>query len=326
LLTIPFTTNQDYEVVCDDEWVVLPVTTDKRSEFLLCAVEPNHTRAARTSEIIVSCELAEVTVTVTQAAAEGLLSQWADKSFAQRSLAMRFTADWCGYCPLMATAFDSAKEQMPDAFEIVSLHGNESTYEFSGTNQLARRFDIGGYPTGIVDSRASIPNYSTPATTASIAVKVAQETQKSYTSAAGIAVDTYISGIDLTVFVPIYFHQPDSYRVTVLLLEDGIVGYQNGGGNSYTHNDVARYAFTSMSGESVKIESANTVWTQVYTTKINSAWNPDNLKVLVYVERPYGNQAKVTDVDGAEYGDYGDTYIDNCRVAEVGKKAALELR
>jgi hypothetical protein len=114
--------------------------------------------------------------------------------------------------------------------------------------------------------------------------------------------------------------------VTVLLLEDGIVGYQNGGGNSYTHNDVARYAFTSMSGESVKIESANTVWTQVYTTKINSAWNPDNLKVLVYVERPYGDQSKVQKVANADYGNYGDTYIDNCRAVMVGKKAALELR
>ena len=183
-----------------------------------------------------------------------------------------------------------------------------------------------GYPTGIVDSRASIPNYSSTSTTASVAVKVAQETASNYPTVSGISMDSYLSGTELTVVVPIYFHQPDAYRVTVLLLEDEIVGYQNGGGTKYTHNDVARYALTSMSGESVKIESADTVWTQVYTTKVNSAWNPENLEIMVYVERPYGEQSKVQSVDYADYGDYGDTYIDNCRVVKVGEAAELELR
>jgi hypothetical protein len=114
--------------------------------------------------------------------------------------------------------------------------------------------------------------------------------------------------------------------VSVLLLEDGIVGYQNGGGSSYTHNDVARYALTSMSGESVKIESDNTVWSKVYTAKVNSVWNPENLKVLVYVERPYGDLARVKGVNGAQYGDYGDTYIDNCRAVKVGEAADVELK
>jgi hypothetical protein len=113
--------------------------------------------------------------------------------------------------------------------------------------------------------------------------------------------------------------------VTVLLLEDGIVGYQNGGGTSYTHNDVARYALTSMSGDSVKIESDNTVWSNIYTAKVSTAWNPDKLKVLVYVERPYGNQPEVGDVSGAQYSNYGDIYIDNCRAVKVGESGPIEL-
>ena len=326
IIPIPINTNQDFFVVSDQDWIIPAISQARRPEYVVVAAEPNLTSEPRTSEVVVSCDVAEITVLITQDAAEGLLTQWTEKSFASRSLAMRFTADWCGYCPMMATAFDAAKQQMKDAFEIVSLHGSESAYEFNGTNQLGRRFDISGYPTGIVDSRASIPNYEPSTATTSIAVQVAQETKKSYPTVSGIAVDSHLSGTELTVFVPIYFHQPDAYRVTVLLLEDGIVGYQNGGGSRYTHNDVARTAMTSMSGESVKIESANTVWSQVYTAKVASSWNPDNLKVLVYVERPYGDQPMVREVEYASYGNYGDTYVDNCRAVKVGEMGDLELR
>lgn len=326
ILPIPINTNQSFNVSCGQEWIVPSPSQGKRPEYVVVAVEPNLTGASRTSEIVISCDMADVTVTVTQDAAEGALAQWTEKSFASRSLAMRFTATWCGYCPMMGKAFDTAKEQMGDALELVSLHGSQSDLEFSGTNQLGRRFGIGGYPTGVVDARASIQNYSSYDYTASLVEQVAQETKKSYPTVSGIAVDSYISGTELTVFVPIYFHKADAYRVTVLLLEDGIVGYQNGGGSSYTHNDVARYAFTSMSGESVKIESDNTVWNNVYTARVDSAWNPDNLKVLVYVERTYGDLPLVTEVSGAEYYKDSDNFIDNCRAVKVGKAADVELK
>ena len=326
ILPIPINTNQSFDVICGQEWIVPSPSQGKRPEYAVVVVEPNLSNESRTSEVVISSDMGEATVTVTQDAVDGTLAQWTEKSFASRSLAMRFTATWCGYCPMMGKAFDTAKEQMGDALELVSLHGGQSDYEFSGTNQLERRFDISGYPTGIIDSRASIPNYESTATTASVAVQVAQETKESYPTVSGIAVDSYISGTELTVFVPIYFHKADAYRVTVLLLEDGIVGSQNGGGTSYTHNDVARYALTSMSGDSVKIESDNTVWSNVYTAKVSTAWNPENLKVLVYVERSYGDQARVKDVEGAQYGDYGDTYIDNCRAVKVGKAADVELK
>lgn len=326
ILPVPINTNQDFDVTCNQDWLMPSPSQGKMPEYVVVVVEPNLSNESRTSEVVISSDMGEATVTVTQDADDGTLAQWTEKSFASRSLAMRFTATWCGYCPMMGKAFDTAKGQMNGALELVSLHGGQSDYEFSGTNQLARRFDISGYPTGIIDSRASIPNYSSSDYTASLVEQVAQETRKSYPTVSGIAVDSYISGTELTVFVPIYFHKADAYRVTVLLLEDGIVGYQNGGGSNYTHNDVARYAFTSMSGESVKIESDNTVWTNVYTARVDSAWNPDNLKVLVYVERAYGDLPVVAEVSGAEYYNDSDTFIDNCRAVKVGETADLELK
>lgn len=326
ILPIPINTNQDFDVISDKDWVVPSPSQGKRPEYVVVAVEPNLSNESRTAEVVVSSDMGEVTVTVTQEAVDESISQWTVREFAHRSLAMRFTATWCGYCPMMGKAFDMAKDQMDGSLELVSLHGSQSDYEFSGTSQLGRRFGISGYPTGVVDARASIPNYEATSTTASVVEDVVHETMTSYPAVSGIVVDSHLSGTELTVFVPIYFHKSGSYRVSVLLLEDGIVGYQNGGGSSYTHNDVARYALTSMSGESVKIESDNTVWSKVYTAKVNSVWNPENLKVLVYVERPYGDRERVKGVNGAQYGDYGDTYIDNCRSVPIGEAGQLELK
>ena len=326
ILPVPINTNQDFDVTCNQDWLMPSPSQGKRPEYVVVVVEPNLSNKSRTSEVVISSDMGEATVTVTQDAVDGTLAQWTEKSFVSRSLAMRFTATWCGYCPMMGKAFDIAKDRMGGSLELVSLHGSESDLEFSGTNQLGRRFAIGGYPTGVVDARASIQNYSSYDYTASLVEQVAQETRKSYPTVSGIAVDSYLSGTELTVFVPIYFHKSGSYRVSVLLLEDGIVGYQNGGGSSYTHNDVARYAFTSMSGESVKIESDNTVWTNVYTARVDSEWNPDNLKVLVYVERAYGGLPLVTEVSGAEYYNDSDTFIENCRAVPIGEAGQLELK
>ena len=326
ILPVPINTNQDFDVTCNQDWLMPSPSQGKRPEYVVVVVEPNLSNKSRTSEVVISSDMGEATVTVTQDAVDGTLAQWTEKSFVSSSLAMRFTATWCGYCPMMGKAFDIAKDRMGGSLELVSLHGSESDLEFSGTNQLGRRFSIGGYPTGVVDARASIQNYSSSDYTASLVEQVAQETRKSYPTVSGIAVDSYLSGTELTVFVPIYFHKSGSYRVSVLLLEDGIVGYQNGGGSNYTHNNVARYAFTSMSGESVRIESDNTAWNKVYTARVNSVWNPENLKVLVYVERSYGDQARAEGVEKAQYGDYGDTYIDNCRAVKVGEAANVELK
>ena len=51
-----------------------------------------------------------------------------------------------------------------------------------------------------------------------------------------------------------------------------------------------------------------------------------NLRILVYVEKPYGEEVIVTAVEGVNYSNYGDTYIDNCRSVKVGIEASLELK
>lgn len=323
-MAVQVSTDIEFEYESLADWIKPADTRAVRQHKVKFIVEPNN-GAERTGMITFCAGETCRTFKVTQRASGTEADDWKYNQFRHRSLAMRFTATWCGYCPYMGTAFDSAKSQMAGALELVSLHGEESNYVFSGTNTLASKYRVSAFPTGVVDGRASIPNYSSSATTASIAVEVAQETQASYPVKSAIAMNSTLEGTELKVDVDLYFKEADSYRVVVLLLEDGIVGYQNGGGSNYTHNDVARLALTSMSGESVRVAEDYQKWSKSYTSTISSAWKPENLKILVYVEKTYGDQTIVKGVEGVTYGKYGDTYIDNCRVAKVGTEASLEL-
>ena len=325
-ITVRVRADVDYEFHCEADWISDASTKAPRTREHKFVVEPNTSAEERTAMITFCADQTCKAFTVKQRAAGTEADDWKQDQFVHRSLAMRFTATWCGYCPYMGTAFDSAKSEMAGALELVSLHGSESNYEFSGTSTLANRFRISGFPSGIVDSRASIPNYSSTSVTASAVVAVAQETQQAYPAKTGIALGSTLDGSTLTVDLSLYVREADSYKVTVLLLEDGIVGYQSGGSNNYQHNDVARLALTSISGDTVRISEDNQIWTKTFTADIKSSWKAENLEILVYVEKPYGDQSKVSEVDGAEYRNYGDTYIDNCRVVKVGTEAPLELK
>lgn len=325
-ITVRVKADVDYEFECDADWIKDASTKAPRTREHKFIVDPNPLSEERSAVITFCSGMLCKAFTVKQRPAGTEADDWKNDAFVHRSLAMRFTATWCGYCPYMGTAFDSAKGQMGSALELVSLHGADSDLEFSGTNELVNRFRVSGFPTGVVDARASIPNYNSTATTASVAVGVAQETQQAYPAKTGIELESSLDGTRLTVDLGLYVKEADSYRVTVLLMEDGIYGYQNGGSNNYEHKDVARLALTSMSGETVRISEDNQIWTKTFTADIKSSWKTENLEILVYVEKPYGDQSKVSEVDGAEYRNYGDTYIDNCRVVKVGTEAPLELK
>lgn len=87
-------------------------------------------------------------------------SEWAGKEFWHKSLGMRFTATWCGYCPNLAKGFSKAVSQYPDKIELLNLHPTSSNLGFSGTSALANIFKVTGYPTGMIDYRKQIDNYS----------------------------------------------------------------------------------------------------------------------------------------------------------------------
>lgn len=325
LVAVPIETNQMFAVECEADWITPVPSEETYPEYVMFGIGPNFDPVPRRAEVRFESSAGSLVVSIPQAAAGAESMQWVDKSFVHRSLAMRFTATWCGYCPNMGKAFDSAKSQMGGSLELVSLHGPESALEFPGTNSLINRFNVSGFPTGIVDGRASIPNNSSTSMITSAVVDVANETHTSYPVTSAIACESEFDGTYLSFWVAAYFKKAGNYRVFALVLEDNIVESQSGAGVGYIHNDVARAALTPMSGTSVNVAEDNTVWSGAYSAKVTAS-NPDNLKILVYVEKSYGDQTLVENVEEVEYGYYGGQYVDNCRVVPVGKYVELEVK
>ena len=326
-ITIKVYADVDYHYESLVDWIkpLEPKAPRNRShEFV---IEPNN-GAERTGMITFCAGETCKSFTVKQRAGGTEADDWKNDEFKHRSLAMRFTADWCGYCPYMGTAFDAAKTEMSGNLEIVSLHGGGSTYDFIGTNDLMERFRVSGFPTGVVDARASVYNSTATAVTTQNVVDVATESAETYPTTTGIECSSTLDGSSLNVNLNLYTKEADTYRVVVLVLEDKIIGYQNNGGNDYNHKDVARLALTSMNGTRMQATEDYQVLSETFSGILKSSWNTDNLKLLIYVEKPYGDRDKVAGVKNSyvSYGSYGDTYIDNCRVVKIGENAKLELK
>ena len=327
-LSVRLNSDMEFEHTCVSDWLTY-VQTDNSSaddEFeVLFEVSPNNTSADRSATITFSAAAERLEFTVVQGT-DGLGSKdWKTAKFAHRSLAMRFTATWCGYCPAMASAFEEVKEQIPDDIELVSLHAASSDLAFASISSLVKRFDVKDYPTGVVDARAAIPNYTNTSTIARAAKAVAMETQQEYPATTGVACSSAINGSELYLTLGLYAKSAGNYRLTALVLEDNIVSYQNNGGNNYVHNDVARRAVTSINGESVAVQSDGQLVIKSYTATLQSDWNKENLKLLIYVEKPYDGTERKNEVSEAKYSDFGTTYVDNCRVIQIGDVATLDL-
>ena len=262
-------------------------------------------------------------ITVNQDA--GSEDDWKSAEFVHHSLGMRFTATWCGYCPNMSETFRLAKGKLLDKFQYACFYSSSSggLYGFSDINILANQYAIEGFPNGIVDGRRLIQNYSA-SYACSLIVQASQETEANYPTATALGINSILSGKNLSVDVDVYTHIADSYKLTVLLLENGIVGYQQdfyvGAHDDFVHDKVVRAAFTNVSGNAFTAESAQTKKSFSYTFTVPDEYKADNLEILAYVQRPFGSQPVL------QSGSYGDWYVDNCSSAKVGLAAPPDLK
>ena len=311
-IAVTVSTDQDYTVgIADPEWITLVSGEGVKEGRVVFRVAANTVPSERTGMIQFCAGSNCYNVEVRQeAGVQDIDEELFNKTFFHRSLGMRFTADWCGYCPNMAAAFSTVQEQLSGKFEVVNLHGSGSGLYFSSTGALESQYGISGYPSGIVDGRTDIPNFTEQSAIVSLVTSTISETESTYPTVSGISFNSSISGQTLTADVTLYLKKADNYKVTVVVLEDGIVGYQaNYYGDTYydyVHDGVARIAMSDITGDSFTTSSDNQTRTFSYSAEIPADCVKDNLRVLVYVQRAFGSQPVISS------GNYGGYYVDNC--------------
>ncbi len=308
-------TNIGYKLTNTPEWIKEADVRkgDKPHTFVhVFNVEANTTTEARRGTVVFCTDTQVcVGISVTQNVAQ----ETEAVPFHHRSLAMRFTADWCGYCPNMASALDLAVEKMPDRLEVLSVHC-DGALVFGESSVLANQYGITGFPTGIIDGRKILYNDDSQEYMAQLVEQFSQETENTYSTASGIGISSSAEGRKLTAKVIAKFNYADSYKLTALLVEDNVVGYQadyaSGSSYTYVHNSIVRMSLSKIRGESIITTLENESKEFTFTAEVPDKFNLQNMRIVVYIQRPFGSMEKI------QSGNFGDYYVDNSASAKIG--------
>lgn len=309
--------NVAWRVESDADWCsVSPTSGENDGSFEISVAESISTesRMARitvsSTDGTVSREIAVIQAAVSSGSDD---DSWMQEEFFHRSLFMRFTADWCGYCPIMAEAVHMAQEELPEKIEALSVHGGGSGLASRASESLVNHYGIGSFPTGLVDGRTQIQN-NEPSVTAERIINAVNETEARYKTLTGASWTSSVDGSQIVLNLSLYMKKSGFYKVTALLVEDGIIGYQadytNGSSDDYEHNGVIRSAFTEATGDEFTQLEDGQKKDLNYSVNIPYGCNEDNLKIVVYVQKR----------------ENGSFYVDNAASAAVGKTKMLAVK
>lgn len=314
---------KNYQISSMPDWISEATTKAVSSTEHTFTASANISYSER-SGVIVFCNDAGVCVpfNVVQAAAEPVSVDW-NKDFVHKSLVMRFTATWCGWCPRMAKSIEKAKEIIPNKLEAVSVHGGESALQFSASNELMGHYlTLWAYPTSIIDGRRLVDNDEIEYT-ANIIKGYVEETEENYPVSTTIAASSLFNGNELNIQLSVFAKFVSNYKLTVMVLEDGIIGeqadYEDEPHSDYVHNSIARIAVTNPLGDEFSISSSNIRKDFSFKVSVPDEYNKDNLRILIYVQREFGSQVVLSD-------NTNDYYVDNSASVKVGESLEPGLK
>lgn len=317
-VTVSISSNVAWTVTSDAAWCTVTPISGENDGFFTVAVSENTSYDSRMGNVTVASTDGTISrnIAVIQSPAqqEGGDDAWKTAEFHHRSLAFRFTADWCGYCPMMATAMYDAQNELPGKLEVISVHGGGSGLANNASNTLLNDYPIEGFPTGLVDGRTYIANYAI-SVTKSLIVEAVNDTESKYETVTATSWTSKISGSQVTLDLSAYIKKSGSYKITALLVEDKVIGYQadynNGVSDSYEHNGIIRAALSDVLGESFEVSEDGQIKNFTYSASLPSGCNSKNVRVVVYIQK--------LDTSTNTY------YVDNSASATVGKSQILEI-
>lgn len=314
----------DWVTVCgsDPGWFSLSPKKGSGDGGVSVVVEDNPHSTARAGSFVIAASdgSVEYVINVVQSGNQGgEVGNWEELPFYHQSVAMRFTATWCGWCPYMSQSIARAQELYPNKILHLALHGADSDLIFSPTGTLMSQYRTNAFPTGIVDGRIRVANDTDTDAAAACFIAASKETEETYGTVSGMAIRSVSSGRTVEIDIDAYFKVAGDYKITVLLLEDGIVWPQASGGDEYVHNAVARVTATNIQGDPFKINADLSTSSFHYSVTVPAGQKIENMRVLAYIQKTFDAAPRI------QSGDYGDYYIDNCATVPVGEMLKLAL-
>ena len=294
-------------------------------------VNSNSEAEIRFAELTLSCTGKDYSVTIAQLAESAKeISDWSTP-FLRRSLAMRFTATWCGYCPMMASAYEDVYKNYPDRFVPFTIHAGSSDIDSENGDLLATKYKVGGYPYGVVNAVAGVGNLTLVSATIDLLTGLLEEAAEELPSNTAIAAETAAAGNMFYLHCSVATKDADrNYRLHAYIMEDGIVANQTSyypaeypGGSDYVHNYVERHSLTGTDGIEIEAAAQETAsFNFEYDLSEGKFENTDNIYAVVFVT--YDSEERFSGtVPNASYQNYGHI-VDNATKVPLNGKIDYE--
>jgi hypothetical protein len=194
-------------------------------------------------------------------------------------LITKITASWCGPCG--GWGWDGYAELIDNHHDdhiCMALYASSSSlYYTPDADVIAGEIGFGGYPNFAGNGEDVGTSY---ASVGGIIDNYEMETVKA--NAAYEIVEVTEDNIKINVKVEFFEQMDGEFVIAAYMIEDEIVGYQNGQGDSAHHHLVFRGAFTHSSNEYVlTTEGANAgeVFTKTLSIDRSEEWNLDNSEI-----------------------------------------------
>lgn len=230
----------------------------------------------------------------------------ANDFIARKVLLEQFTGQSCGNCPRVHDFMEAALEDRNDAVWVVHHAGYYAdNFTIEESEQYTWFYGGGGkYAPAAMFDRTNLVSQGAYTNGANVPVFMPTSTEEvdkliDYLAAEPAVVDVNIKDgfnpetreYSVTVSGKAIGEFSREVYLHIFLTEDGLTGYQAGGGNNYTFNHTMRKVMTSTWGDEVHFVNGE-YWTN-YKCTLDNSWDVENMHVVAFLA--YNSDTDVND-------------------------------
>lgn len=254
----------------------------------------------------------------------------------RKVLVEEFTGQGCPQCPSGKTRIEEALKEIDDVVLICHHIGfGEDSMTAKGSSSLLFFYNTPGqsYAPAVMFDR--LPTSGNPGPVGNVVESREMRERildrKRYGAQVEIGLDQVYDKISGNLHIDASLRQIEGMELgsnpvlTLLLVEDGIVAFQNPEGEDYVHNEVVRYFVTSPLGDAVTL-AVDESRTYGYDVAMNAGWKPENMRVVAFVSNHDANNPNNCEVYNAETASVGDgSGVDGIAGEEIVISAIYDL-
>ena len=204
-----------------------------------------------------------------------------------------YTAVRCVTCPAAGEIALDLQKQYGHSVVVLGVHagllsapvGGFPNFKTTEGDEWFKYFDFDCTPSGTVNRKDNGGVYLFSSTEWADAVASTLQEECTVAMASNVEYDEASCDLKVDISSKALVELPDTYSLTVCIMEDSIVGKQEGMGDNYVHRHVFRKTLNGTWGEELNTVALapEDVITKSYSVTLDEAYNAEQCYIIAYV-------------------------------------------